>query len=258
MRKNSFPRHRSWLVIGVIAVLAAAAVSSRDTWATYTSQAVSGKNIMRGGSIELSVSPDVLPDSRRVTLAAGSKRSYGITVKNDGRNALGYRSRFIADGDPDFCEVLHLTARRMDEDVYAGRLVDFEYTSEVPLERHQTDKWQFSIGIPESVSGFGGSATCDLRWRADAWQNRFLALGMGWYDGVEGGVFALSIEPDQDSAILEVQKSTLPDSLPVVSVASETVITDDPFVPIVELFPDPEITPPTTTAEITGEVKGIE
>lgn len=258
MRKNSSPQHRSWLAIGAIAVLAVAAVSSRDTWATYTSQAVSGKNIMRGGSIELSLSLDVLPDGRSVTLAAGSKRSYSMAVKNDGRNALGYRARFIADGDLDFCEVLHLTARRTGEEVYAGRLVDFGYVSEVPLERHQTDRWQFSIGMPESVSGFGESATCDLRWRADAWQNRFLALGMGWYDGVEGEVFALNIEPDQDSAIPEVKKSTLPDPLPVVPVVGEMVTADDPLVPIVELVPDPEMTPTTTTAEVAGEAKGIE
>ncbi len=195
--RTSLPKYWSYLATGTIAVLAVAAIGSRDTWATYTSQAVSGKNALRGGSIEFSVSPDASHD-KEVALAADGKRPYGMVVKNDGRNALGYRLRFVTDGDTDFCGALHLAANLKGKEVYGGRLTAFEYASEDPLERHKTDVWQFSIGMPASISEFDKAATCKLHWHLDAWQNRFLALGMGWYDGGEGDVFTVGIEPAQD------------------------------------------------------------
>ncbi len=255
MRQNHSP-HRSPLALGIVIVLMAAVIGSRDTWATYTSQAVSGKNTMRGGSIELSVLPDSLPDDRAVMLAADSKHSFGMVVENDGYNTLGYRARFVTSGDADLCAALHLTAKRAGKEVYTGGLVDFEYASEDPLERHQTDTWQFLIGTPESLSEFDGAATCELRWHLDAWQDRFLALGMGWYDGVEGETFIVGIEPAQDQ-IPEAKAPTLPESSLAVPVVDEAIIPDNPLVMISEPIPDPEVTSPVAAVEegVSSETK---
>lgn len=253
MKQNHSP-HWSSLALGIIIVLMVAVISSRDTWATYTSQAVSGKNIMRGGSIELSVLPDLSSGGRKVTLAADSKQSYSMVVRNDGRNALGYRARFITSGDVDFCGALHLTAKRTGKEIYAGGLVDFEFASEDPLERHQTDAWQFSIGTLESLSEFDAAAICELRWHLDAWQDRFLALGMGWYDGVEGETFVLGIDLTQDQTS-EMKASALSESPPAAPIVDEAIVSDDPLVVISEPIPDPVT---TAEEEVPSETKGIE
>jgi hypothetical protein len=252
MRK-SLPKYWSYLATGTIAVLAVAAIGSRDTWATYTSQAVSGKNILRGGSIEFSVSPDVSND-KEVTLAADGKRPYGMVVKNDGRNALGYRLRFVTDGDTDFCGALHLAANLKDKEVYSGRLTAFEYASEDPLERHKTDVWQFSIGMPAFISEFDKAATCKLRWRLDAWQDRFLALGMGWYDGGEGDVLTVGIELAQD-----LKSKTKEFLLP------EPLVTGDPVedgVAIVDESPglatEPMLPPSVTIGDEGDDVSSVD
>lgn len=246
------------LTAGIVALLAVAGISAQDTWAIYTSQAVTGKNSMRGGSIELSLRSDSPGESRVSILADDSRYLYGVEVKNEGRSALGYRAKFTVEGDTDFCETLFLIAKIAEKEVYNGRLVDFEYTSKDSLERHQTDTWQFSIKMSESVSAFDELLNCSMRLHLDAWQNRFLALGMGWYDGADSEIFTLGVEPSKD-AILESEEQTLPVPISDIQLIDEAItIPKDVPVSVTEFIPDDAAATSSGTmveAEVLSEVE---
>ncbi len=157
----------------------ALSIRTEDTWALYSSQAVSGKNSLNGGSIELSVTPDSGNSSEDATLTLGSSFVYSLVVGNDGRNALRYYIRPVSP-DGDLCSTLMLSARLDDTILYEGPLLGFVYEA-VALENGDENPWKFSFTLPADVSVDNG-ATCKLGFRFEAWQSYAFSLGMGWYD----------------------------------------------------------------------------
>lgn len=237
LRKHS--SYQSRLTVGLGVIFLVAVMGTHDTWAIYTSGTVSGKNVLRGGSIELSVSTDFSDDGARATLAPDSKYSYLVTVKNEGRNSLGYQAKFVTDGEAGLCERLHLTAKRADEVVYTGRLVDFNSISEDPLGSDGTDVWRFSVGISEPVAEVDRPVTCVFRYHIDAWQDRLLTLGMGWHDAGESEPVTLSIQPRQDSTS-DVEELAIPDPLvPDVSIIDDVAPDNTPVIPVDTPSTDP-------------------
>ncbi len=162
----------TWIFIFALVL---GSVSVRGTWATYSSQEVSGKNSLRGGSIELSAS-SIESD----TVERGFV--YEFKIKNDGYNSLRYQM-VLSENDDDFCESLQLIAQRGEVTVYDGELSNFSYITTEALDRDENDFWKFSITLFEDISIPGNtSPSCAITLRLEAWQDRFLPLGMGWYD----------------------------------------------------------------------------
>ena len=170
-------------------------IRTEDTWALYSSQAVSSKNSLHGGSIELSVTPDSGNSSEDATFTLGSSFVYGMVVDNEGRNALRYHIRPVSP-DGDLCGALMLSARLDDAILYEGPLLDFSYAA-TALEKGDDARWQFSLTLPNDVS-FDNGATCELSLRFEAWQSYAFSLGMGWYDEVEMPLPQMSFDPSEN------------------------------------------------------------
>ncbi len=187
-------------------------IRTEDTWALYSSQAVSSKNSLHGGSIELSVTPDSGNSSEDATFTLGSSFVYGMVVENEGRNALRYHIRPVSP-DGDLCGALMLSARLDDTILYEGPLLDFSYAA-TALEKGDEARWKFSLTLPNDVS-FDNGATCEPSLRFEAWQSYAFSLGMGWYDEVEMPLPQMSFDPSENSeeqleAVQEGVKPLLP------------------------------------------------
>lgn len=226
-----------------------------DTWAAYSSQAVSGKNSLQGGSIELSVTPDSGNSSGDAIFTPESSFVYALVAKNEGKNALRYHIRPVSP-DGDLCGTLMLSARLEGTVVYDGSLLDFSYAA-IALEKGDEALWQFSFTVPEDAS-FDTSATCELGLRFESWQNYAFSLGMGWYDEVEVLLPQMSFdseesnEEQQPKAVQEVAEPLVP---PVEHDESlkEPVQTESVALP----EPQPSSETPSPDFEVEGEEESV-
>lgn len=191
-------RMREFFFVGMLLVVLTmtSVYHADDTWAAYSSQAVSEKNSLQGGSIELSVTPDSGNSSGDAIFTIGSSFVYAMVVKNEGKNALRYHIRPVSP-DSDLCGTLMLSARLEGTVVYDGSLLDFSYAA-IALEKGDGALWQFSFTVPEDAS-FDTSATCELGLRFESWQNYAFSLGMGWYDEVEVLLPQMSFDSEESN-----------------------------------------------------------
>jgi hypothetical protein len=161
--------------------LAFTVVVAHDTWSVFTSVAVSGGNILHGGSIDLATEAAATNPTGDMALASGGSVDYAGTVENQGTSALRYRSTVSATGDAPLCDALQLSALRDGSTKYAGNVVGFGFVDGSLLAAADTEPWLFIVSLPtDTVLATGLS--CTLHFLFTAWQVPYPAPGIGWND----------------------------------------------------------------------------
>lgn len=210
-------------------------LASQETYSLYSAQSVSGKNSIRGGSIELMLTPKENVSSEDMLLAIGESVVFSGEVENGGKNDFRYDLQSGGVGDAALCDVLHLSATRDGNLVYSGDLASYSNVVGTHLGTGKDDDWMFTVSIPDATSSFSVGETCSISFRFRAWQAVFDAPGAGWGDEAElpGSKIVFvpeSVAPVADAFITDdstVLEAILPTDAAV-------VVTDPPDDPVVD------------------------
>jgi hypothetical protein len=214
-------------------------LASQETYSLYSAQSVSGKNSIRGGSIELVLTPKEDVPFEDMLLAVGENVSFSGKVENGGENDFRYDLQAVSVGDTALCDTLHLSATRDENLVYSGDLASYSNVVGTLLGTGEDDDWVFTVSIPDTTPSFSIGETCSVSFRFRAWQAVFDAPGAGWGDEAElpgskivfvpesvvplAGAFVADV-----STVLEVILPT--DAAVVATDPVDDILVDDPVV----------------------------
>lgn len=148
--------------------------------AAFTSEAVSEKNVLRGGSIEITAVPAASYPTESVVLAPGQSILAAGEIKNTGKSALRYALSLPVSGDAALCSGLILSAKRGGTLVYSGPLTLFSFPASDILEKNAADLWELTFALADNAAVI--EATCRVMPTFTAWQAAFAFPTSGWTD----------------------------------------------------------------------------
>lgn len=231
------------------------ALGSSHVWAAFTSEALSEKNAIRGGSIELRVTPDLINSTSDQPIAIGESIFYGTTVLNHGKNNFRY-SIDLSEGEDTDCSIMFVEAKRDGTTMYAGALALFQYLSSHTLTSGDDEIWNFEFWIPDGTEITEGTPSCLIHFQFKAWQAEYALASLGgWTDSVSTPDLTLLPDPSMLPGIAApiVLDETLPiieEPLPETEEVSDLLVpteTSDESVPETPLLVEvgtPDITLP--------------
>lgn len=171
------------------------ALDSSNVWAAFTAEALSEKNAIRGGSIELRVTPDLTNPTSEQPIVVGESIFYGATVLNHGKNTFRY-SIDLVEGDDTDCSIMFVEAKREGTTVYAGALALFQYLSSNTLASGDDEIWSFEFWIPDGTELTETTPSCLIHFQFEAWQAEYALASLGgWTDSVSTPDLTLLPDP---------------------------------------------------------------
>ncbi len=216
MRREFAHKKRTTILASLVLVCFGMwALDSSSVWAAFTAEALSEKNAIRGGSIELRVTPDLTNPTSDQPIAVGESIFYGATVLNHGKNNFRY-SIALAEGEDTDCSIMFVEAKRDGTTMYAGALALFQYLSSNTLASGDDEIWNFEFWIPDGTEVTEIMPSCLIHFQFEAWQAEYALASLGgWTDSV--------ITPDL---------TLLPDSSMLQGIAAPIVL--DETLPVIE------------------------
>lgn len=190
------------------------ALDSSDVWAAFTAEALSEKNAIRGGSIELRVTPDLTNSTSDQPIAMGESIFYGAKVLNHGKNNFRY-SIDLSEGEDTDCSIMVVKANRDGVAIFTGALTDFHYLSINSLAAEEDEIWNFEFWIPDGTEITEATTSCLIHFQFEAWQAEYALASLGgWTDSVSTPDLLLLPDPNMLPGI--AAPIVLDETLPVI------------------------------------------